>query len=82
MFRARFGDAFSKSIPHLGPQDIERGVAEPQSTEQVEKLLCALLGLVLNRKKEVEYVCSLPTYIFRMHSHVLQKPNPSKSANN
>ncbi|MCJ1266374.1 hypothetical protein MMC22_006258 [Lobaria immixta] len=54
MFRSRFGDAFPKSLPHYGPQDIERGVEELTPGEQVEKLLCALLGLVLNRKKDVE----------------------------
>lgn len=54
MFRSRFSDAFPKSLPHYGPQDIEYGVAEPEPGEQVERLLCALLGLVLNRKKDVE----------------------------
>lgn len=55
MFRARFSDVFPKSVPHFGPQDIERGVEGPTPGENVEKLLCALIGLVLNRKKEVEY---------------------------
>ena len=54
MFRSRFSDAFPKSLPHYCPQDIERGVEEEVSGEQVERLLCALLGLVLNRKKDVE----------------------------
>ena len=54
MFRSRFNDAFSKSLPHYGPQDVERGVADSVPGEQVERLLCALLGLLLNRKKEVE----------------------------
>ena len=54
MFRSRFSDAFPKALPHYGPQDIERGVAGEVPGEHVEKLLCALLGLVLNRKKEVE----------------------------
>jgi hypothetical protein len=54
MFRSRFTSAFPKSLPHYGPQDIEKGVGEPLPTEQVERLLCALLGLVLNRKKDVE----------------------------
>ena len=56
MFRSRFSDAFSKSLPQYGPQDIERGVVDSPPGEQVERLLCALLGLLLNRKKEVEYV--------------------------
>jgi hypothetical protein len=54
MFRSRFSDAFPKSLPHYGPQDIERGVSGDLPDEQVERLLCALLGLVLNRKKDVE----------------------------
>lgn len=54
MFRSRFSDAFPKSLPHYGPQDIERGVAETLPGEHVERLLCALVGLVLNRKKDVE----------------------------
>ena len=58
MFRSRFNEAFSKSLPHYGPQDIENGVAGPIPGEQVERLLCALLGLVLNRKKDIE--CALP----------------------
>ncbi|KIX10533.1 uncharacterized protein Z518_01616 [Rhinocladiella mackenziei CBS 650.93] len=54
MFRSRFSDAFPKSVPQYGPQDIERGVSGELPDEQVERLLCALLGLVLNRKKDVE----------------------------
>ncbi|MCJ1306933.1 hypothetical protein MMC25_000577 [Agyrium rufum] len=54
MFRSRFSAAFPKSLPNYGPQDIERGVAEAFPDEQVEKLLCSLLGLVLNRKKDIE----------------------------
>lgn len=56
MFRSRFSDAFPKSLPHYGPQDIENGVLEPIAGEQVDRLLCALLGLVLNRKKDIECV--------------------------
>lgn len=56
MFRSRFTDAFPKSLPYYGPQDIERGVSGDLPDEGVEKYLCALLGLVLNRKKDVEYV--------------------------
>lgn len=58
MFRSRFSDAFPKSLSHYGPQDIERGVEGSLPDEQIERLLCALLGLVLNRKKDVEYVTS------------------------
>lgn len=55
MFRARFSDVFPRSLPHYGPQDIERGVVESPPGDYIERLLCALLGLVLNRKKDVEY---------------------------
>jgi len=54
MFRSRFNDVFPKSLQQYGPQDIEKGVVNSVPGEQVERLLCALLGLVLNRKKDVE----------------------------
>lgn len=56
MFRSRFSEALPTKLPHFGPQDIERGVVDTVPTPQVESLLCALLALVLNRKKPVEYV--------------------------
>ncbi len=56
MFRSRFSEAFPKNLAHFGPQDIEKGVSDPVPTPQIESLLCALLGLVLNRKKYVESV--------------------------
>ena len=62
MFRSRFSDALPKSLPHYGPQVIERGVSGERPDENVERLLCALLGLVLNRKKDVEYVEHLLRY--------------------
>lgn len=55
MFRARFDEAFPKALPHYGPQDIERGAVDSPPGEYIERLLCAFLGLVLNRKKDVEY---------------------------
>ncbi|KAI4775079.1 hypothetical protein E4T52_09998 [Aureobasidium sp. EXF-3400] len=54
MFRSRFSHAFSSKLPHFGPQDIEKGVAESPPSPQVEELMCAMLALVLNRKKPVE----------------------------
>ncbi|KAF2718673.1 hypothetical protein K431DRAFT_274252 [Polychaeton citri CBS 116435] len=54
MFRSRWSDAFPTKLAHLGPQDIERGVVDSRPSDRVESLLCALLGLVLNRKKPVE----------------------------
>ena len=53
-FRARFAEAMPGKLPNLGPQDIERGVVDSTPSPQVEGLLCALLALVLNRKKPVE----------------------------
>ena len=54
MFRHRFADAFPKTVPNLGPQDVEYGVVESPPSEPIEQYLCALLGLVLNRQKPVE----------------------------
>jgi hypothetical protein len=59
MFRERFNDVFPKSLPNYGPQEIERGVSDIVPGDHIERLLCALLGLVLNRKKDVEYVLRL-----------------------
>ena len=56
MFRSRFNDAFPGKLSHFGPQDIESGVVDTVPSPQIESLLCALLALVLNRKKPVEYV--------------------------
>ncbi|KAL6704629.1 hypothetical protein ACN47E_008026 [Coniothyrium glycines] len=54
MFRSRFSEAFPRGAPSVGPQDIEQGVIGDSPSADVEGLLCALLGLVLNRKKPVE----------------------------
>jgi hypothetical protein len=51
MFRSRFSDVFPKSLPHFGPQDLERGLIEEVPSEHMESFVCAFLGLVLNRKK-------------------------------
>ena len=56
MFRSRFSEHFPTKLAHIGPQDLERGVQADIATKEVEGTLCALLGLVLNRKKPVEYV--------------------------
>lgn len=58
MFRARFTEAFPKSLPNFGPQELERDVVETIPGERVEQFLCALLGLLLNRKQDVKYVCA------------------------
>jgi hypothetical protein len=56
MFRSRFAEAFPGKLAHFGPQDLEFGVVDSHPSPQVENLLCALLALVLNRKKPIEYV--------------------------
>jgi hypothetical protein len=56
MFRSRFSDAFPPKLINFGPQDIEHGVVDAAPSPQVEALLCAILALVLNRKKPIEYV--------------------------
>ncbi len=55
MFRSRYNDAFPKSLANFGPQELERGVVDSLPGEHVEHLLCALLGLLLNRKQDVKY---------------------------
>ncbi|EEH36108.2 hypothetical protein PAAG_00431 [Paracoccidioides lutzii Pb01] len=54
MFRSRFSDVFPKSLPHYGPQDIENGVTDTVPGDHIERLLCSLIGLCLNRKKDVD----------------------------
>lgn len=58
MFRSRFNDALPKSLPNFGPQDIEQDVTEVIPGERVELFLCAVLGLLLNRKQDVKYAAS------------------------
>jgi hypothetical protein len=58
MFRSRFTAAFPKNLANFGPQELERGVVDALPAEHVENLLCALLGLLLNRKQDVK--CVLP----------------------
>ncbi|KAJ6446360.1 hypothetical protein O9K51_01133 [Purpureocillium lavendulum] len=54
MFRNRFTDAFPKSLAHFGPQELERDIVEPIPGDRVEHFLCAVLGLLLNRKQDVK----------------------------
>lgn len=56
MFRSRFTEAFPKSLPNFGPQELERDIVDSVPGERVEHFLCALLGLLLNRKQDVKYV--------------------------
>ncbi|KAM3557285.1 hypothetical protein MY1884_004604 [Beauveria asiatica] len=54
MFRSRFTDALPKALANFGPQELERDVVEPIPGSRVEHFLCALLGLLLNRKQDVK----------------------------
>lgn len=54
MFRSRFSDAFPKSLAHFGPQELERDIIESIPGGRVEHFLCAVLGLLLNRKQDVK----------------------------
>ncbi|KHJ31173.1 hypothetical protein EV44_g6445 [Erysiphe necator] len=54
MFRSRFTEAFPKSLVNFGPQELEQDVVQTIPGEGVESFLCALLGLLLNRKQEVK----------------------------
>lgn len=55
MFRSRFNDAFPKNLSNFGPQELEQEVVDQPPGDRVEYFLCALLGLLLNRKQDVKY---------------------------
>ncbi|KAJ5360678.1 hypothetical protein N7517_009869 [Penicillium concentricum] len=80
-FRARFHEVFPKGVPHYGPQDIEKGIEESPPGEYIERLLCALLGLVLNRKKEVERHHFTRPLEEAIHTHQSQWPKEWESKN-
>ncbi|EPE34087.1 hypothetical protein GLAREA_07100 [Glarea lozoyensis ATCC 20868] len=54
MFRSRFTEAFPKSLANFGPQELERDIIDTVPGEIAEHFLCALLGLLLNRKQDVK----------------------------
>jgi hypothetical protein len=54
MFRDRFREVLPKSLAPLGPQELEREVVDTTPGDRVEHLLCAILGLLLNRKQDVK----------------------------
>lgn len=58
MFRSRFNDSLPKSLANFGPQELERDVTESIPGERVEHFLCAILGLLLNRKQDVKYAAT------------------------
>ena len=59
MFRSRFNAAFPKSLQNFGPQELEKEVMEETPGSRVEHFLCAILGLLLNRKQDVRYATRL-----------------------
>lgn len=62
MFRNRFDDAFPRSSPSFGPQELEYDITEPVPGSRAEGFLCGTLGLLLNRKQDVKYATtSRPT---------------------
>ena len=56
MFRSRFTESFPKSCPHFGPQELETDIVDNPPGDRAEGMLCALLGLLLNRKQDVKSV--------------------------
>lgn len=56
MFRSRFDPVLPKSLPNFGPQELERDITDSTPGDRVELFLCAVLGLLLNRKQDVKYV--------------------------
>lgn len=61
MFRSRFTEAFPKNCPHFGPQELETDIVDSPPGDRAEGLLCALLGLLLNRKQDVKSVAASTT---------------------
>lgn len=60
MFRSRFNEAFPKSLANFGPQELERDITDSVPGDRAEHFLCALLGLLLNRKQDVKYDAMTP----------------------
>lgn len=67
MLRSRFNEAFPKSLPNFGPQELERDVTESVPGQRVELFLCAVLSLLLNRKQDVKYDAIAATIPFGPH---------------
>ena len=68
MFRSRFNEAFPKSLPNFGPQELERDVTESVPGQRVEHFLCAVLGLLLNRKQDVKYDAIVTTILLSFNT--------------
>lgn len=58
MFRSRFTEALPKSLANFGPQELERDIVDSVPGDRVEHFLCAVLGLLLNRKQDIK--CASP----------------------
>jgi hypothetical protein len=54
MFRERFREVLPRSMAPLGPQELEREIVDSTPGDRPELLLCAVLGLLLNRKQDVK----------------------------
>ncbi|ROT38499.1 hypothetical protein SODALDRAFT_333094 [Sodiomyces alkalinus F11] len=54
MFRSRFNEVFPKNLSNFGPQELENDISDTPPGQRVENFLCALLGLLLNRKQDVK----------------------------
>lgn len=60
MFRCRFDEVFPRSLSNFGPQELETDITNSPPGQRVENFLCAVLGLLLNRKQDVKYATPLP----------------------
>lgn len=54
MFRCRFDEVFPRSLSNFGPQELETDITNSPPGQRVENFLCAVLGLLLNRKQDVK----------------------------
>jgi hypothetical protein len=80
MFRSRFTEAFPKSLANFGPQELERDVVDSAPGEHVEHFLCALLGLLLNRKQDVKFVFLRNPFHFRPQANALVQSRTLQSS--
>lgn len=73
MFRNRFDDVFARSLPSFGPQELEYDLTETVPGSRAEAFLCAVLGLLLNRKQDVKYAAR-PNLVRSNSNAVLHYP--------
>lgn len=60
MFRKRFKDELPKTLPNFGPLELEQDIVQSIPGERVERFLCAILVLLLNRKQDIKYALKRP----------------------